>query len=87
MLKIRRYCAMCKIEPIYLGRQIYCGSYKRKVGCSYIHKLEKHRVFYKKWYYGMSEEKKKKFNKYQYKRNAKYYKYKDRERYKKLKSP
>lgn len=38
-----RLCNLCGIERIKKGRQIYCGSYKRKTGCSYIMFLKKHR--------------------------------------------
>lgn len=45
----KRLCHMCKVEPIKKGVQKYCGSYKKKTGCSYINYRKIQNVSLAKW--------------------------------------
>lgn len=44
-----KLCNLCGIEPIKKGRQIYCGSWRRKTGCSYIRNQERKNIYWRIW--------------------------------------
>ena len=49
-MKEIKLCYLCQKVKIPKGNQIYCGSYVRKTGCSYIKHLERGREKQKTYY-------------------------------------
>ena len=48
-IKLKR-CELCQSEKFPLGRQRYCGSYKRKQGCSWIMKKKNDKKWRRIWW-------------------------------------
>ncbi len=48
--RLWRVCELCKIVKIPKGRQKYCGTYLKKIGCSWLKHQERRRNGVNKWF-------------------------------------